>query len=511
MLLNKSVSPVVLSLIILFSAVPSSSGQTQPPNLFSVVPYSAVRQGAVASVTSYHGDPCALDASTLPPCGAQLNDPNNFESLNSIVNLSSALNASIATALAVIPLASPASGVITKTDVSTGAELPVSSTLGPIFTERAETIGKHRFYIGISNQDFHFTRLNGQSIKALRVLDPGGVQSNIQFNGQFVSTFPTTIDVGMNVRLAQNVAFLTYGVTNRFDVSVALPIVHASISSNAANGLIYVGDGFGGNGVGNCWCVDTFTPASAPVNGSGLILSQINFAQGAKTGFGDMLLRFKGNVLERHTVALAVGTDVRVPTGDEKNFLGTGAVAVKPFAALSLYSKPFSNGLVFSPHFNVGWQFAGKSLLGGGITGASPVTLANGAVGFGPPFTTTKDYLPDIFSWAVGTEIAFGRHNTVVADILGNQIGWVHGIQNMTNASVANVPFPQTTTQQAPLVTATGLVSAGRVSFGEYSGAFGYKARIAGSLVATFNILIRFDNNGLTDRFVPLYGLSYTF
>jgi len=29
--------------------------------------------------------------------------------------------------------------------------------------------------------------------------------------------------------------------------------------------------------------------------------------------------------------------------------------------------------------------------------------------------------------------------------------------------------------------------------------------------VATFNMLIRFDNNGLTDRFVPLYGISYTF
>jgi hypothetical protein len=160
---------------------------------------------------------------------------------------------------------------------------------------------------------------------------------------------------------------------------------------------------------------------------------------------------------------------------------------------------------------NVGWQFAGKSILGGGISGATTVALANGGTGLGAPFTTTKDYLPDIFSWAVGTEVALGRHNTVVVDILGNQIGWIHGIQNMTNASVSNVPSPQTSAQSAPLVTASGLVSAGRVAFGEYSGAFGYKARIAGNLVATFNMLIRFDNNGLTDRYVPLYGLSYTF
>ncbi len=501
-----------VAILVLFISIGLfAAAQTQAPNLFNVVPYSSLHQGAVASVTSYHGSPCSLTPSSLPACGAQLSDPNNFQALGGVLNLSNSLNASIATALAVIPLASPASGVIIKMDPTTGAELPVSSTLGPIFTERAETIGKNKLYIGFSNQNYHFTSLNGESIKGLRVLDPGGVSSNISFNGSFLPTFPTTVDVAMDVRLSQNIAFVTYGVTNRFDVSVGLPVIHSEVSSRTTNGQIFVGDGFNGNGNGNCWCVDTFTPGVAPVNGSGLILSDINFANDSKTGFGDMLLRFKGNVIEGHKMALAVGADLRLPTGDEKNFLGTGAFAVKPFAALSLYTKPFNNGIVFSPHVNVGWQFAGKSILGGGISGATTVALANGGTGLGTPFTTTKDYLPDIFSWAIGTEVAFGRRNTVVVDVLGNQIGWIHGIQNMTNGSVSNVPSPQTSAQSAPLVTASGLVSAGRVAFGEYSGAFGYKARIAGNLVATFNALIRFDSNGLTDRFVPLYGISYTF
>jgi hypothetical protein len=195
-----------------------AAAQTNAPNLFNVVPYSSLHQGAVASVTSYHGSPCSLTPSSLPACGPQLNDATNFQSLGSVLNLSSSLNASIATALAVIPLASPASGVIIKMDATTGAELPVSSTLGPIFTERAETIGKNKFYIGLSNQNYHFTSLNGESIKSLRVLDPGGVPSNISFNGNFLPTFPTTVDVAMDVRLSQNIAFLTYGVTNRFDV-----------------------------------------------------------------------------------------------------------------------------------------------------------------------------------------------------------------------------------------------------------------------------------------------------
>jgi hypothetical protein len=90
-----------------------------------------------------------------------------------------ALNSGIATALSIIPLSSPASGAIVRTDPATGAELPESSTLGPIFTERAETIGKGRFYIGFSHQDFHFTSLNGTSLNALSLLSPGNVSSNI--------------------------------------------------------------------------------------------------------------------------------------------------------------------------------------------------------------------------------------------------------------------------------------------------------------------------------------------
>jgi len=104
-----------------------------------------------------------------------------------------------------------------------------------------------------------------------------------------------------------------------------------------------------------------------------------------------------------------------------------------------------------------------------------------------------------------------GRRNTVIVDILGNQIGWIHGIPDMVIRSVPNVPAVQSGNGTATNVTATGFVSAGRVSFGQYSGAFGYKARIAGNLVATVNLLVRFDSNGLKSRPVPLLGLSYTF
>jgi hypothetical protein len=154
-----------------------------------------------------------------------------------------------------------------------------------------------------------------------------------------------------------------------------------------------------------------------------------------------------------------------------------------------------------------------KSVLGGVLT---PTDLAqNTAVG--PPFTTNKGYVPDVFSWAGGVEMALGRRNTFIADILGNQIGWIHGMPNTTTQAISNVLLPtgvngDSTGAAVPAKgTASGLVSAGYVSYGQYNASFGYKLKIAGNLIANFNALIRLDNNGLTARFVPLFGLGYSF
>jgi hypothetical protein len=57
----------------------------------------------------------------------------------------------------------------------------------------------------------------------------------------------------------------------------------------------------------------------------------------------------------------------------------------------------------------------------------------------------------------------------------------------------------------------SGLISAGDVSFGQYTGSFGYKVKIVGNLIANANVLVRFDNNGLTAHLVPLFGVGYSF
>jgi len=84
-------------------------------------------------------------------------------------------------------------------------------------------------------------------------------------------------------------------------------------------------------------------------------------------------------------------------------------------------------------------------------------------------------------------------------------------MQNMNFKSFPQQVAAPSASSTPDLVQPSGFVNAGRAAFGEYNGAFGYKVRIARNLVATFNMLVRFDNNGLTARAVPLYGLSYTF
>jgi hypothetical protein len=168
---------------------------------------------------------------------------------------------------------------------------------------------------------------------------------------------------------------------------------------------------------------------------------------------------------------------------------------------------------VLAPHVEIGYQYSGQSILGGSLQGKPDSATISGQTIpiFTQPFLTTKDSLPDVFSWAIGTEVALGRRNTVLVDILGNQIGLANKIPSLQSTSVSGI-LPTTPGNAAGTVMATGFAANGtRISFGQYSGAFGYKARITGNLVVTFQALVRFDSNGLTARVVPLYGLGYSF
>src|SRR5262249_6233070 len=60
-----------------------------------------------------------------------------------------------------LPLASPSSGVILVFDPTTKTLVTGTDSLGTILGERAETIGRHRLFVGFSYQFFNFDRIDG--------------------------------------------------------------------------------------------------------------------------------------------------------------------------------------------------------------------------------------------------------------------------------------------------------------------------------------------------------------
>jgi len=396
-------------------------------------------------------------------------------------------NIGIATQLSALPIASPASGVIFKEDPATGASLPAAQSLGPILTERAETIGKGRLFAGFTRQQFRFNNLEGQSLKNIRALDRGGVSTRVLQDGVRQTTSPTTVDTEIDVRLDQNIAVFTYGLTNRLDVTGALTWVHSSASVTASNAQIYnTGNPFA---KGTCWCAQTFDVEKSRASFSsdfGQSGFRINGAFGSArrtaTGIGDSLIRVKGTVMEGRISALALGADLRLPTGDALNYHGSGAIGFKPFAAYSLHTRDLG-AVRISPHFNVGYQFNGKSVLAG------------------DPLTGSKAKLPNMFNWSVGAGISAGSRVTFLADVLGMTLINSFRLQQQTMDSRGEGIAP-----------ATGLTLAdNKQTYSMYNGAFGVKLKLAGNMVFSTNFLVALDNNGLRDRVVPLVGLGYTF
>ena len=63
-------------------------------------------------------------------------------------------NSGLAAELSNLPSASSASALRYVFDPTAGAYVPTAQSLGPVLTERAETIGKDKFYLAVTHQRF---------------------------------------------------------------------------------------------------------------------------------------------------------------------------------------------------------------------------------------------------------------------------------------------------------------------------------------------------------------------
>src|ERR1700739_2493623 len=82
------------------------------------------------------------------------------------------LNEAIGSQASDLPVASSASGVIYTNDPKLNIPIPSNATLGPILTQRAETIGYHKYYVAFSYQYFSFNVIDGVSLRNLPIFLP---------------------------------------------------------------------------------------------------------------------------------------------------------------------------------------------------------------------------------------------------------------------------------------------------------------------------------------------------
>lgn len=421
---------------------------------------------------------------------------------------SSALSSSVGIELASLRLASPTSGITFVFE--NGVMRRTTESYGPILGERAETIGRHRIFLAGTYQYFPFSTLDGIDLKHFPAvynhgdtLNPDGTHRNPATDplspgnpGVELEYISTTNRIDLKVH--QFTFYATYGLTNRIDISAAVPILDVRLAISSVATIVRTPDNVPqGAALKAAWLANPNTlpgdlyPSTGPMdpcvpNCSGYfhyfdpsnpatsLVADFSNAKSA-TGIGDVVFRAKGTIFKHERTAVALGADVRVPTGDEKNFLGTGAAGVKPFLSASYHSR-------ISPHANLGYEFNGSSILAG------------------DPVTGTKGRLPDQLFYSGGVDAGVTRKLTLAVDLLGQRFYEAPGLKLGAWEDVLKVSHPDIL-NTIPI----------HHSFNSDDLALGAKYSPYGNWLVTGNVQIKLDDGGLRAKVVPLVGLSYTF
>src|SRR5688572_1444353 len=116
--------------------------------------------------------------------------------------------------LSSFPLVSPSAGIAVIEDPTavTGFSR-ASGSLGPVYAERALTIGRKRLNFGANYQRITFDHLDGRSLTDGDIVSYTGAPNVVGNIGIFFAD-----ELDLTVTTETTTAFATYGVTDRFDV-----------------------------------------------------------------------------------------------------------------------------------------------------------------------------------------------------------------------------------------------------------------------------------------------------
>lgn len=338
------------------------------------------------------------------------------------------LGSAIGSNVSNIPISATTSGVTYSFEG--GAPVRTTVSAGPIFAERAQTLGRGRMLFGANASSIRFNSLRGVPLGALEFnfthqdTDPPGV-GNPALENEFI-----TVRTSLNVNVLATIAFATYGITDRIDLGIAVPFVSTSVDGTSLGQIVPFGPNpshyFGGT-------------AANP------ILSAAAGVSGSASGIGDVAVRAKVNLSPSGANArtgFALLGDVRLATGKEDDFLGSGSTSTR---VMGVMSGTFGD---FAPHVNAGaairggddqtnallatagfdqlvkpWATFAFDVISEWQMGDSPLSLPT-PVTIVEPFrrTITPSNIPerrdDLLNASIGTKLTSGKGFTVILNAL---------------------------------------------------------------------------------------------
>ncbi len=381
---------------------------------------------------------------------------NNTAAAQTAVAVATSLNIAMASQVSQLPVASASAGTVV---VYKGGAPETFNNLGPILNDRGQTIGKGKVFIGFSASQYVFNDIDSNSLGSLPFAYSRAAYNTS--NGALQSTTYTYETLKLSFKLNQFVGIATVGLTNRIDVSAIIPWERVSLGAAVSPSTNWVV-----NASNNQLAFPSYTQPGA-------------YSYGTANGVGDAIFNVKSQLANGERASVSAELNVRTPTGDDLNFLGSGAWGFNPYLVYSYLAK-------VSPHAKIGYQWNTKTELN------NPTGTAGG-----------NQALPGGFQYDFGADWAMTRRVTVAGDVLGSQFLNTPAI----SSSLVTIPDVTLTPGQAAPETSTPITS----SYSINNVSAGLKFSPAGSLVLSGNVLIQLNNSGLHIRPTPLVGISYKF
>ena len=253
---------------------------------------------------------------------------------------------------------------------------------GPLFSERAVTIGEGRLNFGVGYSFIDFNKLNGTDLDNLRgqalaptFLRREAVRQDVVplgyprlADGQQLFFAPLFASVG-RVRLDLQAQIFTptlrYGINDKWDIGLVIPVVHTFLRIRSQR--LPVVDALGHQAAfvrnPNGTFADNY-PDTVDLAGNPASIVEVPFvksqrspsrgvgATGSATGIGDISLRSKYRFWRTEEGGAALGLTLQLPSGEKRDFHGTGETHLSTFLYLSQVIKGW-----VEPHLNIGVDF----------------------------------------------------------------------------------------------------------------------------------------------------------